>query len=56
MKILEIVDQYNPLKIWVIKVTKCGHYFVNQKIAGNMFYQKFQKMTKKKLLDIGLNF
>lgn len=55
MKISEINDLYNPLKIWVVKITKCGHYFINQRIAGKMFYPRFQKMTKKQLLEIGLS-
>lgn len=54
MRILEIVDQYNPLKTWVIKVTKCRHYYANQKIAGRLFYAKFQRMGKKKLIEIGV--
>lgn len=55
MKIIEITDLYNPLKIWVIKITKCNHYYVNQKINGNLFYRKYTKMTKRKLLDVGLS-
>lgn len=54
MKVLEINDCFNPLKIWVIKKTKCRHFYVNQKIAGRLFYRKFQKMTKKQLIDTGL--
>lgn len=52
---MEINDKYNPIKVWVIKITNCGHYYVNQKIAGKLFNKKFQKTTKAKLLEIGLN-
>jgi hypothetical protein len=49
VKIYEIQDKYNPAKVWVIKRTKCGHYYVNQKIHGKMFYPKFSKTTKRQL-------
>jgi hypothetical protein len=49
MKVIEINDRYNPLKVWVVKVTKCNHYYVNQKINGRMFYKRFSKTTKRQL-------
>lgn len=54
MTIFEINDSFNPFKVWVIKKTKCYHFYVNQRIAGRLFYRKYQKMTKRQLIDIGL--
>lgn len=45
VKISEIQDKYNENKIWVIKKTKCRHYFLNQKINGNLFYSSFQRVS-----------
>jgi len=49
MKTIEIQDKYNPLKIWVIKKTKSGNFYVNQKISGRMFYSRFSRTTKRQL-------
>lgn len=49
MKTWELLDKYNPLKIWVIKRYKCGHYYVNQKICGRMYYDRFSKTTRRQL-------
>ncbi|MED3563968.1 hypothetical protein [Bacillus xiapuensis] len=49
MEIIEIQDKYNPLKVWVIKRSKCSHYYVNQKINGKLFYSKFSRTRKKNL-------
>lgn len=46
MKVTEIKDKYNPEKIWIIKRSKCGHYYINQKICGKVFYSRFQRVTK----------
>lgn len=54
MEILKIQDKYNNSKVWVIKKTACGHYFMNQEICGNMFYNRFTKTTKKHLKQIGI--
>jgi hypothetical protein len=51
MQTIEIQDKYNPFKIWVIKKTKCRHYYVNQKIHGRMHYKKFSKVKKSNLLN-----
>jgi hypothetical protein len=56
MKIIEIQDMFNPFKVWVIKKTKCRHYYVNQKINGKMFYSGFSKTSKRSLVNIGLRF
>jgi hypothetical protein len=55
MEIFEIQDKYNSSKVWVIKKTKCRHYYMNQKICGKMFYKGFQKTTLKHINAIGLN-
>jgi len=55
MKILEVTDIYNPAKVWVIKITQCNHFYVNQKIKGKLFYNKFKRMTKRRLLDTGIS-
>jgi hypothetical protein len=54
MKIIEIQDNFNPAKVWVIKKTKCGHYYLNQKIWGRLFYHSFQRTTKKWLYELKL--
>lgn len=54
MSIIEIVDKYNPDKIWIVKRYKSGNYYINQKIKGNKFYKSFQRSTAKSLRDIGL--
>jgi hypothetical protein len=54
MKIIEVQDVFNPAKIWVIKVTSCNHYYLNQKIWGRLFYSKFQRTTKKWLQELHL--
>lgn len=55
MKTLRIKDKYNPLKIWIVKVSKCRHYYFNQEIEGKMHLSSFVRTTKKHLLEIGLN-
>lgn len=41
----EYTDRYNNNKIWVIKKTSCGHYYINQKICGKLYYPKYQRVT-----------
>lgn len=48
------IDKFNPKKIWIVKRYSCGHYYVNQQIAGKVFYRKFQRTTKYHLNDIGV--
>ena len=45
MKVCEVQDKYNNDKTWVIKKTKCGHYYINQKIKGRFFYPRFQRVS-----------
>ena len=52
MDITRITDTYNPNKVWVIKRTKCGHYYVNQEIYGRKFYSAFQRTTKRYIKEI----
>lgn len=49
MTVFEVQDKYNPIKIWVIKKSKCNHYYVNQKINGRLFYSKFSKVKLRSL-------
>lgn len=48
MTITRITDKYNDKKIWIIKRTKSGGFYVNQEILGKRFYEKDTKMTKNK--------
>ena len=43
--IIEHQDKYNVNKVWVIKRTPCGHYYINQKICGKLINSAFQKVT-----------
>jgi len=52
--IARIEDKYNSDKIWVVKKSKCSHFYVNQEICGKMFYKKYSRTTKKYLRDIGI--
>ena len=51
-KISEYQDKYNPNKIWIIKKTPCGHYYINQKICGKLFYSSYRKVTLNFIRDI----
>lgn len=51
MQTIEVQDLFNPAKVWVIKKSKCNHYFVNQKIHGRLFYKRFSRARKKSLLN-----
>lgn len=52
MKIIMIEDFFNPNKVWVIKRTKCRHYYLNQEICGKMFNSRFIRVTKKHIESI----
>lgn len=52
MTTTERQDKYNSQKVWIIKRSKCGHYYINQKINGKMFYSKFQRKTLKFIKSI----
>jgi hypothetical protein len=51
----EITDIFNPDKVWVVKRTADGHYYLNQKIKGVLFYSKFQRVTRNYLKSINVN-
>ena len=51
-KISEYQDKYNPNKVWIIKKTPCGHYYINQKICGKLFYSSYRKVTLSFIRDI----
>jgi hypothetical protein len=56
MKLIRVQDKYNLDKVWIIKRTKCGHYFLQQEIKGILFYSRFTRVTKKWLsLDFDMN-
>jgi len=54
MDTIEIKDRFNARKVWIVKRSKCGHYYVNQKIDGRIFYSKFTR-TKLSNIEIVLN-
>lgn len=49
---IRVYDKYNPHKVWIIKHTKCGHYYLNQEIYGKLFYPKFQRTNKWHIREI----
>lgn len=52
----KVQDKYNQDKFWIIKKTKCHHYYINQIIAPatEPYYHSFKRMTKKYLKNIGI--
>lgn len=52
MEITRVRDGYNSNKVWIIKKTKCRHYYLNQEICGRMFYSKFVRVSKRYLEDL----
>lgn len=36
----------NENKQYLVKRTKCGHYYVNQIIHGKVWYKRWEKVTK----------
>ena len=51
-KVIEIQDQFNKNKVWIVKKTNCRHYYVNQKIHGKMFYSKFTRTSLSHLKSV----
>lgn len=49
--IIEVQDKYNKHKVWIVKIYKNSNYYVNQKIGGRLFYDRFIKTTKEHLVD-----
>jgi hypothetical protein len=54
VSMLEVQDIFNPSKRWVIKHSKCGHYYMNQKICSRMFYTRFTRTTRRYLKQLHL--
>ena len=52
MEIIRVTDKFNPDKVWVIKRTKCRHFFLNQEICGRMFNSRFVRVSKKHIENI----
>lgn len=50
--IVEILDPWNDRKVWMVKHTRCCHYYLNQKIAGRIFYKRYQRVKRKEFDEI----
>jgi len=46
MQYMEITDKYNSSKVWCIKKYTSYNYYVNQKIAGKLFYNRYQRLKQ----------
>lgn len=53
-QVIRVQDRYNPIKVWIVKRDSNGHYYMNQEIAGKLFYSKYVRTTKKYLISIGV--
>lgn len=45
------IDRFNSKKIWYVKRSLCGHYWVRQKVAG-LWCSSWKKCTVNQMLDI----
>lgn len=45
-------DKYNPTKKWLVKKTKCNHYFLNQENLNIKLNKGFVRIKKGFILDI----
>lgn len=54
VSLIEVQDEWNDKKVWLIKRYKCGHYYFNQKIAGFKLNKMFLRTTKAYLKSIGI--
>lgn len=54
MTINRIQDKYNSNKTWLVKRSKCGHYYVNQEICGRKFYTAYSRSTRRFLTAVGI--
>lgn len=52
MNVIRRTDPYDSHKVWIVKHTKCGHYYLNQEICGKLFYSAFRRTTKKHIMEI----
>ncbi len=51
MTIDQFIDRFNSKKIWLVKRTACGHYFLRQKVSGR-FTSNWERVTVGRMLDI----
>ncbi len=54
-KIRKVKDKFNNKKVWIVKKSKCNHYYLNQEICGLLFYSKFIRITKSFLTEVGID-
>lgn len=48
----EIQDVWNRGKFWLVKYTKCGHYYINQTIKGKKVNRGFSKVNRNHVMEI----
>lgn len=51
---LRVQDKYNPIKVWLVKQYSNGTYYFNQEINGRKVNKKYQRTTRKHLVDVGI--
>lgn len=49
---IQIQDDYNKEKVWVIKHSNCGHYYLNQKICGRFVNSRFIRVSLRYLNEL----
>lgn len=54
MEIRIVQDKYNSNKTWLVKRSKCGHYYVNQEIYSMKFYTAYSRSTRRFLTAVGI--
>lgn len=54
MEIKRIQDKYNNRKVWLLKHSKCGHYYYNQENSGYKLNKGFSRTTRHFLVEIGV--
>lgn len=54
MEIIRIQDRYNNRKVWLVKHSKCGHYYYNQNNSGYRLNKGFKRTTRRFLVEIGV--
>lgn len=50
--LVEVLDAWNERKIWLIKHTRCGHYSLNQMVAGKKISKRFTRTRKFHVKEI----
>ena len=50
--ICRIQSKDNSQKYYLIKRTKCRHYYINEEINGKVFYKKWQKIDVKYVAEL----